>query len=79
MARNSDNQSLQQAWQEATDRYPEVIVEVLAAGLRKANEVQKQRQQHPVRDEIIENLKERLMEGGALNAQIVEEIRSWER
>ena len=79
MAKKSDNEPLQQAWQEATDRYPQVIVDVLAAGLLKANEVQKQRHQHPVRDEIIENLKERLMEGGALNAPIVEEIRSWER
>ncbi len=79
MAKKSDNEPLQQAWQEAMDRYPQVIVDVLAAGLLKANEVQKQSQQHPVRDEIIENLKERLMEGGALNAPIVEEIRSWER
>ena len=66
---------LQEAWEETLGKYPSVIRDTLAAGWRKAHETEGQRAQTDVRNEIVLKLNEALMEGGAFNSELADEIR----
>jgi hypothetical protein len=72
------DEELEADWAAELNKYPRVVRDALVAAMGKAHELRRNKQQAPIKQTVIDKLREKICPEGLVNEDLVAELTAWE-